>query len=71
MTQTYEDLMAGRVGGCYRCAEQGHPCHVSYHLAWDEAQAMERERCARVAEDFNEGYSHTGRDIAKLIRRVE
>ncbi len=65
---TYGEVMAGSVGGCYRCAEHGHPCHISYHLEWDGAVAMERERCARIAESVGPEWEHCGAQIAAAIR---
>jgi hypothetical protein len=71
---TYGELMHGRVGGCYRCAENGHPCHPSYHQEWDRAVLAERERCARVVEAFVKEYwfnpdmPEITADIAAAIR---
>ena len=34
------------------------------------AVEAERARCAKLARDFNDGYSYTGKDIAKAIEQT-
>lgn len=43
----------------------------SFSAVWNRAVAQERDRCAKIAEEWNEGHGHTGHDIAAAIRRGE